>query len=309
MSRRSTLVSIVLPVHDGERYLEEAIGSCLAQTHRDLELIVVDDASTDRTPAIIERSARADPRVRPIRNVENRNLPGSLNIGFREARGERLTWTSDDNLYRPTAIEAMVRFLEAHPEAGLVYADYTRIDAGGATIGPVRAGAIEDLVLRNVVGACFLYRRGVMEAVGGYAEDLFCAEDYDFWLRASISSRLAPLHEDLYLYRLHGASLTETRGERVALATEATLLRNLPRMRWLSRPRRARGYLALALMALVRGEGRLARRRALRALLASPSHVLGRDERGRFATVMLGLPLAGLVRRPLLLFRKSTVDR
>jgi glycosyltransferase involved in cell wall biosynthesis len=290
------VVSIVLAVHDGARYLDEAIGSCVGQTLRDLELIVVDDASTDRTPEVIERWAGADPRVRPIRQPANRGLPAALNAGFAEARGRYLTWTSDDNLYRPEALATMVRHLESHPRAGMVYADYTRIDGAGAAIGRTTVGPPGDLASANVVGACFLYRRQVAERIGRYAEDLFCAEDYDFWLRASIEFSLVPLHEDLYLYRVHGASLTETRGQRVAAATEEALARSLPRMRWLSGPQRAAGHVALALMALGRGRGLLARRRALAALAASPAAVLGPDLRGRFATALLGRGCAALVR-------------
>ena len=81
------LISIVLPVYNGEKYLRESIDSILAQTMRDWELIVVDDCSKDATPAILAEYAARDRRIRVLRNEENQRLPRSLNIGFAETRG------------------------------------------------------------------------------------------------------------------------------------------------------------------------------------------------------------------------------
>ena len=98
-NKTSPKISVVLPVYNGERYLRESLDSILAQTMGDFELIVVDDCSTDATSVILAEYAVRDSRIRIIRNAENQKLPRSLNIGFAEARGEYLTWTSDDNVY------------------------------------------------------------------------------------------------------------------------------------------------------------------------------------------------------------------
>ena len=104
------LVSIVLPVYNGEKYLRESLDSILAQTMEDWELIAVDDCSKDATPQILADYAASDSRIRVMRNAENQRLPRSLNIGFAEARGEFLTWTSDDNAYAPEALhETLIR--------------------------------------------------------------------------------------------------------------------------------------------------------------------------------------------------------
>lgn len=89
------LVSIVLPVYNGEKYLRESLDSILAQTMEDWELIAVDDCSKDATPQILADYAASDSRIRVMRNAENQRLPRSLNIGFAEARGEFLTWTDE----------------------------------------------------------------------------------------------------------------------------------------------------------------------------------------------------------------------
>ena len=158
------VVSIVLPTHNGARFLRESIDSCLAQLYRGFELILVDDASTDATPDILAEYALRDSRVVTIRNEKNLRLPQSLNEGFSHARGRYFTWTSDDNRYRPHALQTMVYMLDHRPEIDLVYSDYSVIDNTGAAIAYHFALPIERLVRVNCVGASFLYRRLVHDA-------------------------------------------------------------------------------------------------------------------------------------------------
>lgn len=221
-------VSMVMPVHNGQRWLEEAIASVLDQSFSDFELILVDDASRDASPAIMDAAAARDPRVRVVRLEQNGGLPAALNHGFAAARGELHSWTSDDNLLRPAMLERLVATLDAHPDAGVAFADFTLIDDDGAVLGHSRVGPIERIIYSNNVGACFLYRRAVTEALGGYDTALFGVEDYDFWLRAAARFRFVELHEDLYLYRKHGGSLTSQRAARIQALTAQIVQRSLP---------------------------------------------------------------------------------
>jgi glycosyltransferase involved in cell wall biosynthesis len=205
------LVSIILPTYNGSRYLDDSISSCLDQTYRNLELIIVDDCSTDSTPDIIRKRAAQDLRIRPVTHETNKKLPGALNSGFSQARGEYLTWTSDDNLYRPDAIERMVKALACQPEVSVLYAGYAVINDAGQVLNTMPAKQPSQLVLGNVVGACFLYRKSVQDAIGPYDETIFLAEDYDFWLRAAQHFQFAALDSDLYSYREHQGSLSATR--------------------------------------------------------------------------------------------------
>lgn len=241
------LVSIVLPTYNGARYLREAIQSCLEQTYSHWELILVDDTSTDETPAIIKEYTDLDARIRALRHDHNRKLPAALNTGFAVAHGEHLTWTSDDNRYRPHALATLVAFLEERPDVDVVYTDYTVINEAGQPLRAVQVEEPEALPFRNPIGACFLYRAAVAQKVGVYAEDLFRAEDYDFWLRAAGVCRLAPLHEDLYEYRLHGASLNMSQSPQCHVASARAQLRNLPGMDWLDDATRARAHLLAGL--------------------------------------------------------------
>jgi glycosyltransferase involved in cell wall biosynthesis len=220
-------VSVVLPIYNGARYLDAAIASVLAQDFSDFELICVDDGSSDATPAIIARHAAADPRVRHLTNSPNRGLPATLNRGFAEARGELHSWTSHDNLLRPTMLSTLVAALDARPDADIAYAGYEVIDADGAPIRYVGPQPVERRWFGNPVGAAFLYRRAVTDSLGGYDETLFGAEDYDFWLRAARRFAFVAVDADLYQYRRHGDSLTDVRAAEIKDKVAALITREL----------------------------------------------------------------------------------
>ena len=265
MSNEPT-ISVVLPTHNGSRYIDRAIESVVEQTFADWELIVVDDASTDDTPAKIDAWVTRDERIRTVHLKENRKLPGALNEGFRLAKGDYLTWTSDDNWYAPEAFAKMAGVLQTRPRVDVVYTAMTEVDEGGSPTGTLPALAPEELAVTNCVGACFLYRRSVHETLDGYREDLFLAEDYDFWLRAFLDFRLEPLDELLYFYRKHSGSLTEQRTAAIARATETAVEAWIKQTDRLSRKTRGRALEALGLRALVRGDTSAGRRFLLRGM-------------------------------------------
>ena len=171
----SPLVSIVLPTYNGMRYLDQSVRSCLDQTYSNWELIIVDDGSTDETPACIAEYVAADSRIRAVRHEVNRNTPTALNTGFSLAKGEYFTWTSDDNMYRPEALSEMVAFLESRCEVGIVYTDYTDIDEMGRSVQRVSIWDSNHLLVRCCVRCSFLYRRQVHEDLNGYDEAAFPA--------------------------------------------------------------------------------------------------------------------------------------
>lgn len=201
-------VSIVLPTYNGSRYLRASMESCLSQTHTDLELIVIDDCSTDETPQIVRQFK--DPRVIYSRNPQNLRLPRSLNVGFKIAQGDFLTWTSDDNEYTPDAIEKMLACL-AGAQAEFTYADSWSLDEGTGRKDVVRAPERLDLARQNEVGGCFLYSRRAYEAVGDYNPHYEMVEDYDYWIRIARRFKTVRTPGPIYLYRYHAASLTTTR--------------------------------------------------------------------------------------------------
>lgn len=199
----SPCVSIVLPTYKRARVLPWAIRSVLAQTFTDWELIVVDDNSPDDTAQVV--ADFTDPRIRYVKNDPNLKLPRALNRGFSLARGDLLTWTSDDNLYGPQAIEKMVQRLQAGG-CDLVYADYwlfSEQDEQGQPVGPQHdrlPGSVQ-LHKGNHIGACFMYTRRAYEAVGDYDPELFLVEDYDYFIRIARQFTLAHIAEPMYYFR------------------------------------------------------------------------------------------------------------
>lgn len=241
----SPFVSIVLPTYNGSRYLALSIQSCIEQTYPNWELIIVDDASNDATPEIIASFIAKDARIRSVRHETNKKLPGALNTGFSMARGEFLTWTSDDNLYRYQAIETMLDFLQATPEVGLVYTDYSIIDEAGQILREHHVKEPEKLAFGCIVGPCFLYRREVYETVGDYARDMFFVEDYDYWLRTARYFRLVSLPTSLYLYREHGNSLTAQKNIAVQARILQTKSKNMKHIAWVDSNTKTEAFLEM----------------------------------------------------------------
>ncbi len=310
---RRGLVSVVLPVHNGARYVAESIESVLRQTYTDVELIVVDDGSTDETAEIVMRHA-SDPRVRLVRQ-KNRKLPGALNTGFASARGEYWTWTSADNRMHPEMISDLVAFLDTNGDAEMVYADEHLIDESGmpaihsdfcriyqtppgsdALMRPRDPGEL-NFVPNNYIGGCFLYRSWAASVVGEYDASCFGFEDYDYWLRMNALFRIAHLGKRvaLYAYRLHNESLTARKVElRIAERTryflaeeeerrrffeggfDITLVGDHPWFRQLARAYRLAGHNVFEMRE--RTEEELYRHRATRAFSKSITMAAGEPE-------------------------------
>lgn len=281
----SPLVSIVVPVFNGERYLHEALDACLCQAYSNWELIAVDDASNDRTPEILEKYRNIDERIRVVRHDVNRLLPAALNTGFSLARGDFLTWTSDDNIYRSEALMVMVEHLNARPDMDIVYADFTLIDESEGCTRKIIVSEPERIPISNCVGPCFLYRRSVHDTLGGYDEKMFLAEDYDFWLRAWQKFSFGKIHQDLYLYRNHELSLTSQKRMRVVRTTARVRARFYARAKNINSTVKARGWIHQVDSAILCGKAGLATVYMLRAILSNSLYVL-RYERRIFKQIL-----------------------
>lgn len=203
-------ISVVLPVYNGEAHLAKSIQSVINQTFTDWELIIVNDCSTDSSLDIMKHYAETDSRIKITNNETNKKLPASLNIGFSYATGTYLTWTSDDNRYRNNAFQMMYEYMENNPDCGMVAADYC-IEFENSGDKQNICVLDTDLKYHDTVGACFLYRKSVADEIGGYDEDLFLVEDYEYWLRIYEHSKIGHIPVCLYDYLRHDNSLTVTR--------------------------------------------------------------------------------------------------
>lgn len=222
------LISIILPVYNGEKYLRESIDSILNQTYSNWELIIMDDCSTDNSPQIIKEYLNKDSRIHYYRNDKNLRLPNNLNKGFKLANGSYFTWTSDDNRFKKTALEKMHNALKNN-NANFTYASCRVIDSDGNPIEYMMASDEQkkQIIGHNVVGACFMYTRSVYEDIGDYDSSFTLVEDYDYWQRIYAKYGAVVIEEILYEYRWHDGALTSTMKKDIFNKTlENMLLKN-----------------------------------------------------------------------------------
>lgn len=223
------LISIVLPVYNGERFLSDSIESIINQTYPHWELLVLDDCSTDNTPAIVNEYVNKDRRIKYFRNQSNLKLPKNLNIGFSLANGDFLTWTSDDNKFHKQALEKMITSLKGN---GIDFA-FSSCNVIDENDNILRNTVADDnyqnvLVGYNCIGACFMYTRKVYETIGNYDPEFTLVEDYDYWQRALSKFKAIAIPEILYDYRVHSGALTSTmRQDQFNLTLEKMLLKNV----------------------------------------------------------------------------------
>jgi glycosyltransferase involved in cell wall biosynthesis len=200
------LVSIVIPCYKGERYLAQAIESCLRQTYASIEIIVVDDASPDRCAQIAEDYAKRDARVRVIRRETNGGVSRAFDTGFDAARGEYLTRLAQDDLFREDAVALMQAHLAAHADLGLVYCDVQTMNERGDVTGIKPAlEPNEALAHGNQLGLCVMWRRSVRDRLGKFDPSYDAAEDYEYWLRIARHYRIdkCARGEAPFFFRFH----------------------------------------------------------------------------------------------------------
>ncbi len=230
-------VSIVLPCYNGAKYLRASLDSVLNQTFTDWELIFVNDCSSDNSGDIATEYATRDKRIRVINNKTNKKLPGTLNVGFDVARGQYLTWTSDDNICKPNWLSTLVQYLDTHPSADMVSANTDLIDADGNVYGTLRKSGemctFRELAYKCNIGAAFMYRASIAKKIGKYDEDMFCAEDYDYWVRIALAGQIDYIPDNIYQYRAQPNSLTATQVPRVLAKT--TAIQNKYRREWINK--------------------------------------------------------------------------
>ncbi|MBF0571580.1 MAG: glycosyltransferase [Candidatus Omnitrophica bacterium] len=211
MIPKQPIVSIIIPTFNRSSYIYKSMENCLNQTYRNIELIIVDDGSTDDTFKII--NSFHDDRLRLVRFEKNQGHIPALNKGFSVATGDFLTWTSDDNSYFPDAIEQMALELIRHREIDFVYAKNQVIDQNDNILRELRFEDPDYLDTDNCIGLCFLYRRKVYVTIGDFNQEAFLAEDYEYWLRVREKFRMKKINTILYSYRIHEKSLTGIYGE------------------------------------------------------------------------------------------------
>jgi glycosyltransferase involved in cell wall biosynthesis len=236
-------VSVVIPVRNGKDYIQEALDSVLQQSFTDLELLLIDDGSTDDD---YDRYALQDERIRVIHLTGN-GVSRARNVGMAQSRGEFIAFLDADDVWFPGKLEAQVRYFDAHPDVGVVFGKFIRwpaLPGGGFAPASSLVQDVAQLSKTEEERSGWLYtrlldgllvgmntavvRRSVYEAIGGFNESMRQGEDYDFWLKASRIAQMHSLDGNVALYRIHQASAMH----RLSQENQLSILLKMATMRW-----------------------------------------------------------------------------
>jgi glycosyltransferase involved in cell wall biosynthesis len=221
--------SVVIACYNQGRYLDEALDSALAQTHEDLEIVIVNDGSTDPATNEKTRSLRR-PRTRVI-HTENQGLPAARNTGIRAAQGQYILPLDADDRLAPGYLEKAVAVLEARPEVGIVYseAEYFDGQSGKWEMPPY---ALSEMLLHNLIHCSAVFRKADWERVGGYKPLMKHGwEDWEFWLSLlELNREVHRIPETLFFYRRKPESMIAEMArlpERIEYSFEQVFLHHL----------------------------------------------------------------------------------
>lgn len=218
-------ITVYIPTHNYGKYIEKAIQSVLSQTIKKWELIIINDGSTDNTSEILKKYM--DRPGITIVEQERKGLNVSNNIALRLSRGDYIIRLDADDYFDENALLVLSNILDTHPEVGLVYPDYYRVDESGEIVDMERRkkiGEEADLLDLPAHGACTMIRKSHLVELGGYDETLSCQDGYDLWIRFINRHKAYNVNVPLFYYRQHAKSLTQDK--RRILSTRHQAKRN-----------------------------------------------------------------------------------
>lgn len=227
MSERPT-VSVLMTVYNAAPWLREAIDSIIDQTHRDWELIAVDNGSTDTSAAILD--TYEDERIKVLRQPENIGRTPALRYAFELAQGRYIAVLDADDVSEPARLEKQIEFLDCHPQVSVVGTWVIRINDVGAEVGRWSpstdpAELLDSLGFENpIVHSAAMYRADVARAVGGYPVDFPYAQDAALWLRLAERGPIAVIGEFLSKHRTLAVGMTRSKDSRVLVARDSLAL-------------------------------------------------------------------------------------
>jgi len=206
------LVSVVMPVYNGERFLRDAIESILHQSFTDFEFIIIDDGSNDTSVAIIKEYP--DSRIRLIQNPVNLGITQTLNTGIHQAVGKYICRMDADDVALPKRLQIQTAHLETHPKIAVLGSNTTVIDEIGQKANdeyyPQTDREIKSSIFTHnpFAHSSVMIRHSVLDELGVYDSGYLHNEDYDLWLRVATKHQLENLPHILLHRRVHGANIT-----------------------------------------------------------------------------------------------------
>ena len=225
-------ISVVMPNFNRSAYISTAIESVLSQTKSDIELIVVDDASTDDSVGMVEGISRKDPRVRLISQRTHEGVSKCRNLGIRSSNADTIAFIDSDDVYAPHALELMLDAILASSTPTVVYSDCWYLDEGGGRLPPptqrvcTKSGKIFVAFLFDgfAAEANLMLPKRMFERVGYFDESISWGEDTDLIFRLSLEFPFKYIDEQLYGYRFHPGNTWYGMSPRQKLAIKTPMI-------------------------------------------------------------------------------------
>jgi glycosyltransferase involved in cell wall biosynthesis len=222
------VISVIMTVFNGQKFLAESLDSVLSQTYRDFELVIVDDGSSDASPAILRDYAARDPRIQAC-FPGRLGRPAALNVALREARNEWVAQIDSDDRMLPQRLERQLAFVQEKPDVSVACSYAYMMSSSGKRMGTSRPTVdvergkreLRPELFLEIMHSTVLMRRAHVLEVGGYRETLTYAEDRDLWGRLVTNGRLIECQpEYLVEYRLHSTAMTMIPNNRTQLTCQ-----------------------------------------------------------------------------------------
>jgi glycosyltransferase involved in cell wall biosynthesis len=244
LASRKPLVSVILPVFNGGRFLKSSIDSVIGQGFENIELLIWNDGSEDDSASVIE--SYHDERVRKFVSTENQGLFRTLNLLIAQATGDLIKLWSQDDVMKTNCVAESVKFMERHPSVGMAYSAYDIIADSGELLRAAPVDLTPEVIAPNVAAQIMFYhgsitgnianvmiRRSALEAVGLFREDLVVSGDFEMWVRLAEVYPLGFIKEPLILLRSHRGQFSRRNGIYIQFMREdfdiiQTLVNRLP---------------------------------------------------------------------------------
>lgn len=223
-------VSIIIPAYNMAKFVPDAIDSALAQTYDNIEVIVVDDGSTDDTEHTIKQKYFfSEQKAKILAKLvywkkKNAGTASALNLGIKLSKGDWIHWLSADDMLMPASVENMLIHIKQYPqneqENAIFFSDYYQVNEKGEKVGeyrePQRNHMPIELLQQHILNAFFgngstsMIHRSIFDRIGFFDEIIPYFEDYEFWLRACVQNKMKLVHIPQFtlLYRLHEGQMS-----------------------------------------------------------------------------------------------------
>lgn len=214
-NKKMIKVSVIMPVFNAEKYLEDAIKSVLSQTYKNIELVIVNDGSIDNTESIVQKYL--DNKNIVYIKQDNRGLPSARNTGIKNSTGELIAFLDSDDLWYPNKVEEQVKYFEKHKDVYLIHTAFNMLIGDKIYPRPLKLrlpilnmfyslhvqGHVYDrIILNNFIGVLtVMIKREAINEVGYFDETMWTGEDWDLWIRVSKKYKIGFINKPLAVYR------------------------------------------------------------------------------------------------------------